>query len=72
MVLDAFCLYIFMPYRCLILAGPYVVLLFRVLDFAVHHTVYYSSGGLSVQSVSQEFLHQRLYKRLTRNEKESV
>ena len=38
------------------LSGPHVVLLFRVLDFAIHHPIYYSSGGLSVQSVSQEFL----------------
>lgn len=38
-----------------ILAGPYVVFFCRVLDFYFHHTSDYSSGGLSVQSVSELF-----------------
>lgn len=65
-------MYIFMSNRSFMLSGPHVVLFFRVLDFALHHTIYYSSGGLSVQSVSQEFLCQRLCERLKKNEKESL
>ena len=52
--------YIFMSNGCFMLSGPHVVLLHRVLDFALHRTIYYSSGGLSVQSVSRQFRCQRL------------
>ena len=56
-----------MSNSCFMLSGPHVVFLFRVLDFSLHHTIHYSSGGLSVQSVSQ-----RLCERLKKNEREGV